>query len=71
MNETHCRNHGAPPVTAFWSIELHTHCPSCYEDFDVIEAHPDFIAEQGVVRSGITQIECPECGNEFQIEMVF
>lgn len=71
MNETHCKKLNAKPTRAIWSIKLDTRCPSCGEEFDVIAAHHDFIGEQNGCRSGVTGVECHECGNEFQIEMEF
>lgn len=70
MNEKR-KKLNAKPTRERWSIRLDTCCPSCDEDFDVIAAHHDFIAEQDGCRSGITHMECPECGHEFQIEMEF
>lgn len=71
MNEPRRKKINIDPIAATWDIRLYTVCPLCGQDFDVIAAHPDFLAEQNAIRGGITQIECPECGNEFQIEMEF
>lgn len=60
-------------IEARWVVELNCECPGCGENVDLLEL-PDFwdgrdlaLAENRTERSDNLEVECPECGHEFNV----
>lgn len=61
-------------VTAQWDMALNCECPKCKEDVDLltIDDFWDYHSglqpiENGTERSNNLEVECPECGHEFNV----
>ena len=64
-------------TTATWFITLDTECPHCNEDIDILEI-PDIwervnfdIGEHNTESSKDVKILCPECEEEFLIDLEY
>jgi ssDNA-binding Zn-finger/Zn-ribbon topoisomerase 1 len=65
-------------VQAVWVIELRTDCPACDEYFDLVESNYDWfvegafeICEHATDRTKGVDVECPNCGHEFQVDFEY
>lgn len=62
---------------ATWNLELYTDCPNCKEYVNLLD-YADFwdgrqleIAENGTERSSDVRVVCPECGQEFIVDLEY
>lgn len=65
------------PIVAEWRVELNCHCPACKEFVDLL-SYTDFwdgrrldIAESETARSQNVEVVCPECGHDFEVDLVY
>lgn len=64
-------------TTAQWVIRLKTDCPKCQGYVDLLK-YADFwdehelnIGEHDTERSKGVEVVCPECYNEFEVDLVY
>lgn len=62
---------------AQWSISLDCDCPHCKEFVDLLE-YPDFwdgrrldVGEHHTDRSQNVSVTCPNCGSDFEVDLVY
>ncbi|WP_022959722.1 hypothetical protein [Spongiibacter tropicus] len=63
--------------TAWWTVELNCDCPDCKAHVDLLD-YPDFwdgrqldIPEHDTERSTATEVVCPECGHDFEVDLAY
>lgn len=64
--------------TANWRVELNTECPDCEEDVDLLD-DADFwdgrydldLCEHDTDRSHDIEVQCPECGYAFKVDLTY
>ena len=71
-------NEGVPVIFATWSIALNCDCPACKEFVNLLD-YADFwdchthlkIAEHGTERSRNVEVNCPDCGHDFIVDLEY
>ena len=61
-------------VDAQWDCTLWVECPSCKEDFDILDSDnvPDALEGVGTCESGReVDIYCPSCEHEFTAKTIY
>lgn len=65
---------------AFWEFGIYTGCPKCDERFDIVGEStecitfnnpPVMLCEHNTKRTMGIEVECPECGHEFKVDLEY